>query len=61
MEQARGIMPAHVTLVEMASDDCWARDTGPVVIQRRRRVPPGWTGASTPGAATGGLYPVEPG
>ena len=32
MEQARGIMPAHVTLVEMASDDCWARDTGPTIV-----------------------------
>lgn len=32
MEQARAIMPAHVTLVEMNSDDCWARDTGPTVV-----------------------------
>lgn len=32
MELARGIMPAHVTLVEMASDDCWARDTGPTIV-----------------------------
>jgi agmatine deiminase len=32
MEQARAIMPAHVTLVEMNSDDCWARDTGPTIV-----------------------------
>ncbi|WP_409421166.1 agmatine deiminase [Pseudaeromonas sp. ZJS20] len=32
MEQAREIMPAAVTLVEMNSDDCWARDTGPTVV-----------------------------
>ena len=32
MEQARAIMPSHVTLVEMNSDDCWARDTGPTVV-----------------------------
>ena len=32
MAQARAVMPAHVTLVEMNSDDCWARDTGPTVV-----------------------------
>ncbi|MCD8548606.1 MAG: agmatine deiminase [Aeromonadaceae bacterium] len=29
---AREIMPAAVTLVPMASDDCWARDTGPTLV-----------------------------
>ena len=32
MAQARAIMPAHVTLVEMNSDDCWARDSGPTIV-----------------------------
>ncbi len=32
MAEAKKVMPAHVTLVEMNSDDCWARDTGPTVV-----------------------------
>lgn len=32
MAQAREVMPAEVTLVEMDSDDCWMRDSGPTVV-----------------------------
>ncbi len=52
MEQARAIMPAHVTLVEMNSDDCWARDSGPTIVTNAAGECRGVDGASTPGAAT---------
>lgn len=32
MLQAKKIMPSQVTLVEMDSDDAWARDTGPIMV-----------------------------
>lgn len=32
MDKARATMPAAVTLVEIESDDAWARDTGPTVV-----------------------------
>ncbi|CNF09969.1 agmatine deiminase [Yersinia mollaretii] len=32
MAQAKVTMPASVTLVEMASDDAWMRDTGPTMV-----------------------------
>ncbi|BEV71996.1 MULTISPECIES: agmatine deiminase [unclassified Paludibacterium] len=32
MQAARAVMPAAVTLVEMESDDCWMRDTGPTMV-----------------------------
>ncbi|TDR73564.1 agmatine deiminase [Paludibacterium purpuratum] len=32
LAQAREIMPSEVTLVPLASDDCWMRDTGPTVL-----------------------------
>ncbi len=32
MDKARRIMPAEVTLVEIDSDDAWARDTGPTLV-----------------------------
>lgn len=32
MDAARATMPASVTLVPMASDDCWMRDTGPTIV-----------------------------
>lgn len=32
MVQARAVMDARVTLVEMPSDDAWMRDTGPTVV-----------------------------
>ena len=57
MEQARGIMPAHVTLVEMASDDCWARDTGPTIVTNAAGECRGvdW-GFNAWGGHKGGLY-----
>ncbi|WP_028535405.1 agmatine deiminase [Paludibacterium yongneupense] len=32
MEKARATMPAAVTLIALASDDAWTRDTGPTVL-----------------------------
>ncbi|WP_116472934.1 agmatine deiminase [Zobellella maritima] len=32
MDKARAVMPARVQLVEINSDDAWARDTGPTVV-----------------------------
>jgi agmatine deiminase len=32
MTEARAIMPAQVSLVPMASDDCWTRDSGPTML-----------------------------
>lgn len=32
MSKARAVMPSHVTLVALNSDDCWARDTGPTIV-----------------------------
>ena len=57
MEQARAIMPAHVTLVEMNSDDCWARDTGPTVVTNAAGECRGvdW-GFNAWGGHKGGLY-----
>src|SRR5262249_13616093 len=31
-EHARSVLPAHVAVVEMSSDDAWARDTGPTFV-----------------------------
>lgn len=57
MEQARAIMPAHVTLVEMNSDDCWARDTGPTIVTNAAGECRGvdW-GFNAWGGHKGGLY-----
>jgi hypothetical protein len=57
MEQARATMPAHVTLVEMNSDDCWARDTGPTVVTNAAGQCRGvdW-GFNAWGGHKGGLY-----
>ncbi|MBV8046760.1 MAG: agmatine deiminase [Paludibacterium sp.] len=33
MAQAKKAMPAEVTLVEMESDDCWMRDSGPTMVR----------------------------
>lgn len=57
MEKARKTMPASITLVEMASDDAWMRDTGPTVVVNpqgeRRGVD--WT-FNAWGGNLGGLY-----
>lgn len=57
MEQARALLPAEVHCVEINSDDCWARDTGPTVVVNdhgeRRGVD--W-GFNAWGGMDGGLY-----
>lgn len=32
METAQQVMPRHITLVSMESDDAWCRDTGPTIV-----------------------------
>lgn len=57
MEQARALLPAEIHCVEINSDDCWARDTGPTVVVNdhgeRRGVD--W-GFNAWGGMDGGLY-----
>ncbi len=57
MAQAKATMPANVTLVEMASDDAWMRDTGPTMVingaAERRAVD--WQ-FNAWGGLNGGLY-----
>ena len=33
LEAASAVMPPEVTLVEMQSDDCWMRDSGPTMVK----------------------------
>ncbi|WP_409309319.1 agmatine deiminase [Pectobacterium sp. B1J-3] len=57
MAEAKRVMPANVTLVEMESDDAWMRDTGPTMLLNsdgeRRGVD--W-GFNAWGGELGGLY-----
>lgn len=57
LAQAKTVMPSHVTLVEMDSDDCWARDTGPTVVVNDNGECRGvdW-GFNAWGGQNGGLY-----
>ncbi|MGL5948951.1 MAG: agmatine deiminase [Aeromonas sp.] len=57
MVEARRVMPAHVTLVEINSDDCWARDTGPTIVTNAAGDCRGvdW-GFNAWGGHNGGLY-----
>jgi agmatine deiminase len=57
MAEARTIMPTHVTLVPMNSDDCWARDTGPTIVTNQAGECRGvdW-GFNAWGGHQGGLY-----
>ncbi|MDF0535393.1 agmatine deiminase [Shewanella sp. A32] len=57
MSKAQAVMPASVTLVPMASDDCWARDTGPTIVINGQGQCRGidW-GFNAWGGDNGGLY-----
>ncbi|WP_445778508.1 agmatine deiminase [Shewanella sp.] len=57
LTEAKAVMPAHVTLVEIDSNDCWARDTGPTVVVNDKGECRGvdW-GFNAWGGHNGGLY-----
>ena len=57
MDKAKATMPAEVNLVAIASDDAWARDTGPTVVinDKGERVGINWV-FNAWGGELGGLY-----
>lgn len=57
MANAREVMPAQITLVEMESDDAWMRDTGPTIVvnPQGERLAIDWT-FNAWGGFNGGLY-----
>ncbi|WP_332605401.1 agmatine deiminase [Acinetobacter sp. ESBL14] len=57
MDKAKATIPAHVTLVEMESDDAWMRDTGPTIVQDHtgNNVAVDWV-FNAWGGENGGLY-----
>ncbi|WP_436897187.1 agmatine deiminase [Acinetobacter gyllenbergii] len=57
MNKAKATIPAHVTLVEIESDDAWMRDTGPTIVKdlADNNVAVDWV-FNAWGGVNGGLY-----
>ncbi len=49
-DNARALLPAHIRVVEMSSNDSWARDYAPTFVVREEEVPEGRKGQNFAGS-----------